>query len=72
MALHPKSVQMGYNMAKLVLMGIGSVHKYHLQSPHMLVQTELNPKLGPSPACKPKLQQVGIYYLVYLLMEVDM
>ena len=28
-------------MAKLVLMGVGSVHKCHLQSPHMLVQTEL-------------------------------
>ena len=26
-------------MAKLVLMGIGSVHKCQLQSPHMLVQT---------------------------------
>ena len=37
----PKSVQMGCNMAKLVLMGIGSVNKCHLQSPHMLVQTEL-------------------------------
>ena len=24
-----------------------------------------NQKLGPSPACKPKLQQAGIYYLVY-------
>ena len=23
-----------------------------------------NQKLGPSPACKPKLQQAGIYYLV--------
>ena len=31
----PKSVQMGCNMAKLVLMGIGSVHKCHLQSPHI-------------------------------------
>ena len=37
----PKSVQMGCNMAKLLLMGIGSVHKCHLLSPHMLVQTEL-------------------------------
>ena len=37
----PISVQIGCNMAKLVLMGIGSVHKCHLQSPHMLVQTEL-------------------------------
>ena len=25
-----------------------------------------NQKLGPSPACKPKLQQAGIYYLVLL------
>ena len=37
----PKSVQMGCNMAKLLLMGIGSVRKCHLLSPHMLVQTEL-------------------------------
>ena len=37
----PISVKMGCNMAKLVLMGIGSVHKCQLQSPHMLVQTEL-------------------------------
>ena len=35
----PISVKMGCNMAKLVLMGIGSVHKCQLQSPHMLVQT---------------------------------
>ena len=25
-----------------------------------------NQKLGPSPTCKPKLQQVGIYYLVII------
>ena len=31
----------GLYMAKLLLMGIGSVHKCHLLSPHMLVQTEL-------------------------------
>ena len=37
----PISVKMGCNMAKLVLMGIGSVQKFHLQSPRMLVQTEL-------------------------------
>ena len=28
-----------------------------------------NQKLGPSPACKPKLQQAGIYYLVILILS---
>ena len=30
-----------------------------------------NQKLGPSPACKPKLQQAGIYYLVLLLFYME-